>query len=668
MCFAVRVSFVLRQLTLFILLANRRGDASSFILASASTSTFRTADSLPVPYSAAPPLSVSAASLVAQNDFGSGAGLTIKPHSGPGTQPVNTPKIVPKHPAKIAPVGQANLTPRDFDATHGPADFAVLASTAENLHQPAQPQQLAAASSSWAEESGGYRSYEEGYFRVDQEANDQVVYDPADSDCVHESASPLRQQVETSLQQPLPGPRVPSQSPRGKGGGAMAESSWGRATSSGRHSSASIPSPPKHYRGAARGEGLDQGRSGSPRYSHSSPLRSTGGSHDGAPSTPSRGPRGSSSVPTAAVQRPTSPSRPAPRGSSPSKEVMTLGPQSTLSHHRSYSNSRVTVATPSQRSPRGNKSPGQHQQHRQENATIPSYNSTSTPTPQQFSSPRRAVAIAHQPSVAIIPTRATLAPSRHYMGDLGQAPPDWVMAAMPERRFAVSSSQPYDEIHSVASTVNPGGGTIGSVTSSPQSVAESVLLESPYGGRYDKMKDDDITTQWSRHEQRNNVTMSSTTRLQQARPRSPRPQSPIMKDKLGMVSLLDEKRTRDAGRVMAWLDSLRLPVLDRRQFLAGAGIGGKIIEMSDGVLLCRLVQKLERRVSIVGTVSEPHSPAQCLQNIRRSLEALESGSAARKFPLSALGQEVQTQVFEGQGDAIVKLLLHIHKAYRGFHQ
>ena len=106
-----------------------------------------------------------------------------------------------------------------------------------------------------------------------------------------------------------------------------------------------------------------------------------------------------------------------------------------------------------------------------------------------------------------------------------------------------------------------------------------------------------------------------------------------------VVEILDSKRERDAETALKWLDSLGLGplVTRRRHFLTGATEmgGGTISELADGVLLCRLVQRLDRLpgAELPGFVAQPRSPAQCLQNIRRACEALGRSRFGRKIPL-----------------------------------
>ncbi len=79
---------------------------------------------------------------------------------------------------------------------------------------------------------------------------------------------------------------------------------------------------------------------------------------------------------------------------------------------------------------------------------------------------------------------------------------------------------------------------------------------------------------------------------------------------------------------------------------------------TDGVLLGRLVQKLER-MSIPGFELKPKTQAQRLQNVRRSLECL----ADRNKRLTLRSLSVEEEVLAGDGLVMLTLLDNIRKAY-----
>ena len=116
---------------------------------------------------------------------------------------------------------------------------------------------------------------------------------------------------------------------------------------------------------------------------------------------------------------------------------------------------------------------------------------------------------------------------------------------------------------------------------------------------------------------------------------------------------------------MKWLQQLRLVGAGVD---AGPSVGLKmrspsaediLLTLSDGALLCRLVEKLERCDRLPGTVDAPvASSAQRVQNVRRAMDKLKQGCA--KLPVSAFmyGDEI----VDGRLEAIV-LLTRLKKAY-----
>lgn len=80
----------------------------------------------------------------------------------------------------------------------------------------------------------------------------------------------------------------------------------------------------------------------------------------------------------------------------------------------------------------------------------------------------------------------------------------------------------------------------------------------------------------------------------------------------------------------------------------------------DGVTLCRLVEKLEYCDTLPGTILNPKSPAQRLQNIRRALEKISTSTG--KMPLSQL--MCAEEVAAGKTEVIFTLLVRIQKVYK----
>lgn len=109
--------------------------------------------------------------------------------------------------------------------------------------------------------------------------------------------------------------------------------------------------------------------------------------------------------------------------------------------------------------------------------------------------------------------------------------------------------------------------------------------------------------------------------------------------------------------IKKWLHAvgIRIPDLDA----AGTDVLQVLGAMfSDGVLLGRLVQKLERD-SISGLEAHPKTTAQKLQNVRRVLDFLAEHN--KRIPLRALGCE--QEVLEGDGRVVLELLESIRKGY-----
>lgn len=152
--------------------------------------------------------------------------------------------------------------------------------------------------------------------------------------------------------------------------------------------------------------------------------------------------------------------------------------------------------------------------------------------------------------------------------------PEWSQDGVPGQRRLVAWANVFDEVHS-SSAGSLSADATGSVThaSSPCSVADDV----------------------------------DNTRL-------------IASSDKGIEFL---KRQRDARSMLKWIRSLGLAVRDEGALLNGGVIGNKMVEFSDGVLLCQLAQRLTRVAALPGFVIEPKSSAQKVQNIR--LEVFERG-------------------------------------------
>ena len=83
-----------------------------------------------------------------------------------------------------------------------------------------------------------------------------------------------------------------------------------------------------------------------------------------------------------------------------------------------------------------------------------------------------------------------------------------------------------------------------------------------------------------------------------------------------------------------------------------------IEEFRDGILLCRIIEHLERR-EIKGMIRKPTSKAGCIVNIRKALDVLKQKSAMK---LNYLYREEVVQ--KGARDTIIELLLNIRTAYK----
>ncbi len=83
-----------------------------------------------------------------------------------------------------------------------------------------------------------------------------------------------------------------------------------------------------------------------------------------------------------------------------------------------------------------------------------------------------------------------------------------------------------------------------------------------------------------------------------------------------------------------------------------------IDEFRDGLLLCKIIECLERK-RIKGVNYKPTTKAACIVNIRKALDILKRKSAMK---LNFLYREELIQ--EAQQQIIIELLLNIKDAYR----
>ena len=110
---------------------------------------------------------------------------------------------------------------------------------------------------------------------------------------------------------------------------------------------------------------------------------------------------------------------------------------------------------------------------------------------------------------------------------------------------------------------------------------------------------------------------------------------------------------------------------DDNKYLPGGGDSSRINNnwsgdtghWTDGVLLCRLVEKLERLPSsIAGTTTAPRNNAQKTQNIRRAFAEL-SGNG--RLPQSRLHVFLEEALLTGKREETLEFLMDIKKAYAG---
>ena len=119
------------------------------------------------------------------------------------------------------------------------------------------------------------------------------------------------------------------------------------------------------------------------------------------------------------------------------------------------------------------------------------------------------------------------------------------------------------------------------------------------------------------------------------------------------IKLLKFKKSRDA--CYKWLCQLQLIP----QLLDESHDYDFLNEFPDGILLCRLVCKLEKLVDNKWVVMHPKSSAQRLQNIRKALEIVSEKN--KHIPLSALACE--DGLLAGNKETCMSLLLALKRGY-----
>jgi hypothetical protein len=107
-----------------------------------------------------------------------------------------------------------------------------------------------------------------------------------------------------------------------------------------------------------------------------------------------------------------------------------------------------------------------------------------------------------------------------------------------------------------------------------------------------------------------------------------------------------------ARKILKWFGQLNMKVAHKN---------GNFVRhtFSDGVILCILLQKLERCGPLAGTFPQPKTQGERVQNIRRCLELL--ATRHKSIPLRSLSCE--EEVLDGNISATLDLLLCIRRAY-----
>jgi hypothetical protein len=129
--------------------------------------------------------------------------------------------------------------------------------------------------------------------------------------------------------------------------------------------------------------------------------------------------------------------------------------------------------------------------------------------------------------------------------------------------------------------------------------------------------------------------------------------------RLAAAGVLDATRVRAATDAFRWLSRLGLcaPGIPPLEVHDGGRV--TIPSLTDGVLLCKLIQRLERSGALPGFTAYPRSRAQKLQNIRKVLEVL---SRKKRIPLSSLA--IEEEIIEGNATVVVDLLHRIKDVYK----
>jgi hypothetical protein len=107
-----------------------------------------------------------------------------------------------------------------------------------------------------------------------------------------------------------------------------------------------------------------------------------------------------------------------------------------------------------------------------------------------------------------------------------------------------------------------------------------------------------------------------------------------------------------ARKIIKWFGQLNMKLAHKNGNFARHTFG-------DGVLLCMLLQKLERCGPLAGTFPHPRTQGERVQNIRRCLELL--ATRHKSIPLRSLSCE--EEVLDGNISATLDLLLCIRRAY-----
>ena len=121
------------------------------------------------------------------------------------------------------------------------------------------------------------------------------------------------------------------------------------------------------------------------------------------------------------------------------------------------------------------------------------------------------------------------------------------------------------------------------------------------------------------------------------------------------------KLYKEIGLIMRWLEGVGIVLKRDDQLPIQKGESITLPVFSDGIVLCKLVQTLNRSGQIPGSVLQQpiKTNAQRLQNIRRALETL---CLDKRFPFHIL--TLENDILNGQALAIVKILLLIKKIFK----